>query len=140
MAVCKNLDQYKIEGYNDQYTVPEINKRHMAKLEVKVCGNEGTVGDEKQEDLRKFFHAAIDQIQKEKPEVWKNAKIVIQDMYGQSIAITAGKGEYKFTLQHDNKGEIQVYREGKSGWPSLQDILSTLPIIGRFFDDQTQQN
>ncbi|OWF41213.1 hypothetical protein KP79_PYT09855 [Mizuhopecten yessoensis] len=113
MTTVTDIDQYTIEGYNDQYTVPEINKRDMARLELMVCGNEGTVGDRKQEELRKLFHAAIDQIQKEKREVWKNAKVVIQDMYGQSITITSGGGAYTFTVQHNMKGEIQVYRKGK---------------------------
>eukprot|EP00058_Branchiostoma_floridae_P021271 XP_002606761.1 hypothetical protein BRAFLDRAFT_82403 [Branchiostoma floridae] len=73
--------------HNNEVEVQEINKVVLGKLIVKHVGNEGTEDNERQAVLRQMLQRVITELEREKPEVWCNAELVIYDMYGNDYTV-----------------------------------------------------
>ncbi|KAI8504196.1 hypothetical protein Bbelb_182640 [Branchiostoma belcheri] len=106
--------------HNNQVEVQEINKVVLGKLIVKHVGNEGTEDTARQAVLRQMLQRVITELEREKPEVWRNAELVIYDMYGNDYTVRAGKAENKFVVHLDGQDEIRLKCTDRSSffrWP-----------------------
>ncbi|XP_035677892.1 uncharacterized protein LOC118416766 isoform X2 [Branchiostoma floridae] len=108
--------------HNNEVEVQEINKVVLGKLIVKHVGNEGTEDNERQAVLRQMLQRVITELEREKPEVWRNAELVIYDMYGNDYTVRAEKAENKFVVHLDGQDEIRLTCTDRSSkgffrWP-----------------------
>ncbi|XP_078678297.1 uncharacterized protein LOC144914369 isoform X4 [Branchiostoma floridae x Branchiostoma belcheri] len=106
--------------HNNEVEVQEINKVVLGKLIVKHVGNEGTEDTTRQAVLRQMLQRVITELEREKPEVWRNAELVIYDMYGNDYTVRAGKAENKFVVHLDGQDEIRLKCTDRSSffrWP-----------------------
>ncbi|CAH1264581.1 Hypp3029 [Branchiostoma lanceolatum] len=94
--------------HNNEVEVQEINKVVLGKLIVKHVGNEGSNDDKREEVLRQMLQRVITELEREKPEVWRNAELVIYDMYGNDYTVRAGQAENKFVVHLDGQDEIRL--------------------------------
>ncbi|XP_078594915.1 uncharacterized protein LOC144872513 [Branchiostoma floridae x Branchiostoma japonicum] len=119
--------------HNNEVEVQEINKVVLGKLIVKHVGNEGTEDNERQAVLRQMLQRVITELEREKPEVWRNAELVIYDMYGNDYTVRAGKAENKFVVHLDGQDEIRLTCTDRSSkgffrWPFGGDSSKPKPI------------
>ncbi|XP_077980580.1 uncharacterized protein LOC144435820 [Glandiceps talaboti] len=110
-------DEYPVEKEGEY---DEINKRTIGKFIIKCCGNEG-LGDEEDNRLRRLLQGAISHLEKEKPDVWKNAELTVYDKYANCYTMKAGMGQYKFLVHLDGRDEIEVICTDK---PSMSQKLA----------------
>ncbi|XP_066283286.1 uncharacterized protein [Branchiostoma lanceolatum] len=94
--------------HNNEVEVQEINKVVLGKLIVKHVGNEGSEVTEREKVLRQMLQRVITELEREKPEVWRNAELVIYDMYGNDYTVRAGQAENKFVVHLDGQDEIRL--------------------------------
>ncbi|XP_078671252.1 uncharacterized protein LOC144911244 [Branchiostoma floridae x Branchiostoma belcheri] len=108
LMVSSPPPQQKAVEYNNEVEVKEINKVVLGKLIVKHVGNEGTEDTARQAVLRQMLQRVITELEREKPEVWQNAELVIYDMYGNDYMVRAGKAENKFVVHLDGQDQIRL--------------------------------
>lgn len=85
--------------------VEEINKRSLAKLIIKYCGNEGNMTEERNTSLRKLLQEIIRFLDTENNWRWKNAEINVYDNEYNSFTIISGNGDNKYIVQFKGQTE-----------------------------------
>ncbi|KAL5011043.1 hypothetical protein ScPMuIL_013348 [Solemya velum] len=88
--------------------VSVINRREIAKIILKECGNEGVEDDKEHANTRRLLQHALDYLPKEKDSVWKNAEISIFDIGGNIFSIRSGDCRNKFMVHNNGKDELEV--------------------------------
>lgn len=66
--------------------------------------------------MRRLLQEAIDYLPKEREAIWKNAKVTIYDIKGNSLEITSGNGTHEFFIHHNIKGETTIVKKGNRGF------------------------
>ncbi|XP_033726885.1 uncharacterized protein LOC117316428 [Pecten maximus] len=103
--------------FNDhRETINEFNKRQLGRLIIKHCGNEGSEDNEEKGSMRRLLQEAIDYLPKERELIWKNAKVTIYDIKGNSLEITSGSGMNEFFIHHNIKGETTIVKKENKGF------------------------
>ncbi|WAR12610.1 hypothetical protein MAR_026790 [Mya arenaria] len=92
------------------YQCDEINKRSIGKVQLKYCGNEGTIDNTNKATLRRTLQAVISHIPNEGQSVWRNAEVKMFDDNFDKYIIRSGDGRYRFEAMDNGMDDFRIVK------------------------------
>ncbi|XP_071958909.1 uncharacterized protein [Antedon mediterranea] len=98
------------------FCVDEINKRTLANIILKLCGNEGAEQTTEQAGLRRLLQAFMTKLEADKVTSYKNVKLSLYGQGNSSFHISSGETDQQkeVTGYVDSKGEFHIHEREAS--------------------------